>query len=520
MTEQIGIIMDRVSKLDSESTKRLMDHCASQFKNGRHSRSTERIPFDDKVRDVVLKYARDPDTLVAENQYLDSIGYGCKYVKGMLQSQLESYVVDQDTHKSSWPSFRWNKNYKMALKIVEGWLLSRVNNLEIKFPQSEDDLKYLNPKLETHAGFLYVESGKKTKRDNLPGLLTLVKQYLQFGKDHGTFGRPVLAGHRLQCSGAYNESGRTGTFKRKVRYVAIKDYIDVTIEAMFAKPFQALMNTMPWYGAGKDPTQLRDLINSNRNRYPYWLSLDFSHYDQSVPKWLLEDIFMIIWNVFKTNPVNRQYKWIYDIVVHDFIYKGLVGEDGKLYFTDHAIQSGASFTNQAGTIGQIIMDITYLLSISIDPNRTFLNGCGDDGLIMTNVYIDPEHISSYMRHNFGMTCNAQKCKYGKVGDSDPQYLSRTWRVRGADRDEREVWAKLLYPERFRPYHKDGVTPELVLYSYIMAFPLALERMIDLNHFYSDNPNLKHVTKRELSSVLPYMSGYLSYAYQYGVIAVT
>lgn len=493
----------KLSGLGTDSTKRLMHHCDTQFRQGRVK--AEPL-FDDKTRDVLCKYELKQGEIDREVKYLDSIKYGGVMNSSELIQQIERFQADHV------PSFRWNQNYKRALRRVQELTTPTIQRLKILKYRSDEDIKNALPKPDAHSGFEFIVTGLKEKGMYIEGARDHFEEELNHARMNGSFGKPIITLHRLQCSGAYDAEGnRTGECKKKTRLVSAVDIWTIIAELMWAKPFQWHMAHLPWYAAGKQPHDIRSNIWTARNRHKFWVSLDYSKFDQSLVSWLIRDAFEIIWNCFEE---CENWRWLWDIIVNDFINKAFIGPEGKLFYAENGVPSGSMFTQIIDSICNLIMVHTYLYSLDrkkkIDEDFV-CRICGDDNLIFLNFELDFEDLEGYFKRNFGVECNASKCDRGSR-DDDPTFLSRTWRVQGEWRQPKELIAKMLYPERFRPYYSNPqLSAEAIVYSYILAFPLGMKELIDVDRFMEDNTRF---LRNWSSAIFEYQSGYLSYVMRY------
>lgn len=497
-----------LSELGVESTKRLMTFSGSKFP--KKISSDAKPPFDDRVKEVVLSYALDPVKLIEELNYLDSMKYGCVFRDGPLLEQIMRFQDNPESGEIHVKPFRWNKNYKRALKRVASMIKPNLK-LTVHVYEDEQDILDALPRLDTHAGFEFIKTGLKYKGDYEGEMYDTLKTELTKAHEHGSFAKPILPGFRLQVSGAYDDDGeRTGKFKQKVRLVSMVDLYQILAELMFAKPIQGYLGRKAFYAGGKDPSTLHSLVISTKQKFGFWTSLDYSHYDQSIPSWLIEDAFALLWDLFESSKFNKSWKWLWDIIVSDFVNKAFVGPNGTLFIAHDGVPSGSMFTQIIDTICNLIMITTYCEHIESGMRFECII-CGDDNLVYTKTPLDMEDVAGYLQRCFGIECNASKCSYGTKGE-DPEFLSRVWRTSGTWREPKELWAKLCYPERFRPYDKEPqLSPELIVYSYILCYPLGMKELMDVDKFLKDNA---FKMPKWSKTVLDYQSGYLSYAMRY------
>lgn len=497
-----------LSGLGTDSTKRLLQHCASQFptKLDGDGYVEADVKFDSRAREVLRKYELKKGETDCEVKYLDSMKYGGRYRPEEIIQQIKRF---QSCHA---PSFRWNRNYQKALKEVQELTTPMMSKLKILEYRNDGDFKDALPKSSAHSGFEFIVTGRRTKGECIEGARDQFMKELEHARVSGSFGKPITTLHRLQDGGAYTVDGeRTGEHKQKSRLVSAVDVWQVFAEMMWAKPFQRHFHTRSYYAGGKEPRDLRHYIAKQRNEHRFWISLDYSKFDQSIPSWLIRDAFSIVWNCFSD---CESWRWLWNIIVNDFVNKAFIGPGGKLYYAENGVPSGSMFTQIIDTICNLIMIHTYMNALHSKGTKVKYQSiiCGDDNLIFSNQPLPLDDLEGYLKRNFGVECNAAKCAVGERKD-DPIFLSRVWTARGEWRQPKELIAKLLYPERFRPYDRiEELTPELIVYSYILAFPLGMEELIDVERFMKDN--FKEMKRAWSSAVFEYQSGYLSYTMRY------
>jgi hypothetical protein len=293
------------------------------------------------------------------------------------------------------------------------------------------------------------------------------------------------------------------------------DMYQIIAETQFAKPLQHFMHDRKFYAMGKDPNELTSLVLTTVGWYPKWYSVDYSHYDQSIPSWLIRDAFELLFACFNTDD-QRNWRWLFDIVVNDFIHKDFISQGGKVVHSDSGVPSGSMFTSMIDTVCNAIMIHTYVNSLqekSEDKLRYECIICGDDNLICTNFDIDLDHMSSYLLHNFGITMDPNKTVKSEKFQQAPEFLSRIWHSNGAYRPPRVLLAKVCYPERFRDYHANpDLKPEMIIYSYICNYRLGMQELIDVERFLDDFQ--LEIPKWKKSNVYKYLSGVEAFRLQY------
>lgn len=503
--------VEKINKLDGESANRLKRHVNQEFRKKRDSGESV---FDDKVRDVVMNYALDPKSCKSENEYLDDMHYGCEFNPDMLVEQLETFT---GVHPNS---ALWNQNVREAIKCVEKETRPR-KPLKVSHLNSPELLADALPKKDANAGWDFIETGLRYKGEYVDKATELFEESLTEALENDTFCTPIITFHRLQVSGAYDSDGKRtpDKIKKKTRMVSAVSMRVIQHEMSTSRAAQKHLGSLKVYAGCKDPVEIHRIVNDYRMTHKYWYSLDYSRYDQRVPGWLIRIAFDVVWSWFSKDAETQKYKRIWDIIVDDFVNKCFIGPDGKLFIAKDGIPSGSMWTQIIGTIVNLLMIKTYECSLNRKRTRLGLKPvkfdciiCGDDNIIFTQEELDLEDMLGYINRVFGAVGHPTKCDKGTRKD-DPVFLSRVWRHNGVWRNPKELFAKMLYPERFRNYKENPqLSPELIVYSYILAYPLGMRELIDVNKFMEDN---KYRISDFSDSVLNHVGGYLAFMQQYG-----
>lgn len=409
----------------------------------------------------------------------------------------------------NYTSFAWNRNYQAA----KADLIREFSNLNLHPVeyQSDDDIKTTLPKLDTHAGFTYILSGVKEKGGNLENIFERFNREVVKATECGTFGKPILPAVRTQGNGhAFEDDGSfTGDCDHKTRMVSMVDLIVIIAELMFAKPIQDYMAETKWYAGGKSlDLDIGRIITGMRSKFSFWVSLDYSSFDQSISAWLIRDAFEIIKSAFPE--MSETDERVFEVVVHDFIHKDFVFGD-RLVHSDRGVPSGSMFTQIVDSIVNVLVVSTYMRSIGDKGYQMIV--MGDDNLIYSYRELDVSALSSYLDKNFGMTVNVDKTCNGSFVDS-PRFLSVEWRPEGRYREPHETIAKLLYAERERRYEEGRGKPEDTLWGYILTYNITMHQILDVSKFLGDHPRFQRVDLLKLGShnlpgALRYISQYTS-----------
>lgn len=493
---------DLLNSLSAGSKNRLK----SYMKDLCVSRGDDMPLFDSALKDLLLEYAYNRENMRSQIDYLNKVRDKNGY---LFSRNLKIYSDTQEAMErfaaADHPSFRWNRNYQQTL---EG-LIRLVSNCHLRPEryESDDDIMLALPKLDTHSGYYYIESGKKKKGDNITGIIHKFKgrkKLVRSGKK--VRGRPVLIAFRTQASGEFNDDGtHTNTCKHKTRVVSMFDLLDVIDECQFANPFQEWMNLQNFYSGGKSENQIAAIISSYSVAFPKFMSVDYSSYDQTISSWLIEDAFKVIRAAFNLTPGQEM---DFDAVVDRFIHKDFVLNEGIVH-SDKGVPSGSRFTQIIDSIVNVLVVNTYFTSIG---RNTKMTAMGDDNIIFCDSDVDIEHLASYIQKNFGLIIKTDdKSNEGPTRGGRPKYLSRYWLPGGCWRHPHQLISRMLFPERWRDYSQE-VKPEHVLFAYILTYKLGMCELINVPRFMREHPISRSFVEESVGS--HYVPGSFSYIREY------
>lgn len=429
--------------------------------------STDKDPkvFDGHMYRYLLSVTTDTAWLEKTKNYLDSIGWNqSKYSSSAIREQAERFT--EEDH----PWFGWNKNYIAAKEsLTQEFELFHLYSLQY---DGNDNIEDYLPREDTHAGWSYIETGKKEKGEYREGLFQNYSQEVEIAKAEGSFNKPILVGTRTQANNPFNEDGSyKNEYVDKTRLVSMIDIYQIMAEVVFAKRLQTKLSTVPWYAGGKNDTSIHYLVRHWAELFKYWLSIDYSKYDQTISSWLIRDAFDVIRAAYKYDAKFDDE--LFKIVREDFINKVICLGWDELYESSKGVPSGSMFTQLVDSIVNRLMITTYMNAKGIKEFEMMI--MGDDNIVYTKVLVDTTDLSGYLDRNFGIEMHPDKCKAGICGFQDPQFLSREWTFKGVYRLPELLVAKLLYPERFRDYHNNvGMHPSMIVYCYRESFPLGMK----------------------------------------------
>lgn len=491
--------------LDPGSTKRLLNFQKS-LSHSRHDRNWDKDMVDFMYVYVKRQFSEILEDTVSYLKCLRSKKDGELFSQGFYSyDKLRENVSGFQT--SNHAPFNWNRNYQSALdELVRIFEVADLQPLEYT---CDRDIRRHLPKEDTNAGWTWINTGLRTKGENMEGSFEKWLIFVEQGIRAGTFNRPILPWYRTQGKGhAFTSDGKkTNDCDHKTRLISMVDLFVIITENRFARPIQQFMATLKWYAGGKElSTQLASIITHLRTKFHHWVSLDYSAYDQSISAWLIRDAFKVIRAAFKN--LSERDRQVMDVIEHDFIYKGFVLDDG-IHWACKGVPSGSMWTQIVDSIVNYLMIRTYLDAKGSEGEMLLM---GDDNLLYTFDQIDVDDLSSYLAHNFGVNVNPSKTDHGSARQN-PTFLSSEWMPEGRNREYHEVLAKMMYPERRRFYSKGRAKVEEVFYSYYLAYNIPMSKVFDIGQFLREYPNLKTISLNELGS-RGYIPGHLHYLMNY------
>lgn len=459
--------------------------------------------FDSKLYEAIFPYIRNKTDFNRTVKYLrnltDKDGFA---FSRSLKIYSSTQATMENFSKRDYTSFRWNMNYQKSLE--EFTKMFSVFNFTPLSYKTDDDIRKVLPKENTHSGYMYIITGHKQKGENMDGILRALTGEEEEAIKTGSFSKPILCGFRTQASGEFEDDGaETNTCKHKTRVVCMVDMIQICEELRFAYHIQRQMASMDWYAGGKDEDKISMIIHGNHVKYPYFTSIDYSSYDQTISSWLIEDAFNVIKSAFKLNDRDEQ---LWNIMVHDFIHKQFVVGEGVVE-SNRGIPSGSMWTQIIGSLINCIIMRTFMLSKNL---KGFMIAMGDDNAAFFNQEVSLDEISTYIIKNFGMIIKTDdKSNVGGRND-EVKFLSRYWTDFGTWRHPHQLISRILYSERIRWYNSE-VTPYHVIYAFILTYRRGMEQLIDVPRFMIDHPFTRAALKKVDSHYLP---GALAYIREY------
>ena len=379
------------------------------------------------------------------------------------------------------PNFYWNINYKETKEFVYEWLKPFFKDIEAIELSDDMDVREIITNLKAQAGSISLND----KKEDCLDIIKAVAFYIYHEKPNLQL--PAILYSRSQMGG-YLKTDINGVrtvsakgMKYKSRVVWCIDAATIMVEGTIARPMMEVLCKVQQYAGGKMDSAISHIVRGWNNHF--WISVDYSSYDSSIPSWLIHDIFTMIKRWFG-NKHDELISWI----ENQFINTTFYDYRGKLRSKTKGVPSGSYFTQIVDSLANYILILTWMRSkygdFNVIKSEIFENNTismcvmGDDNIIFTKVPLNMKHLASYLDRNFGIEMHPDKCDKGTCNES-PKFLKRAWTAEGSDRDLLELLIEAIHSERFRAYKKKGFSPWHVIFGYYMSYPVAMKKLFTL-----------------------------------------
>jgi len=222
---------------------------------------------------------------------------------------------------------------------------------------------------------------------------------------------------------------------------------DTILEMSYYRPLLEYQSRLDWRSSVTTPSNVDNkvvlLMNQARGNGQSLVSIDFSAYDASIKRRLIESAFIYIKSAFQKSDHATL-----DYIKERMITIGLITPDG-IKIGDHGVPSGSTFTNEVDSIVQ------YLIAREF-TNEELKNEQiqGDDGIYATNY---PEELLDHFR-SYGLNVNDTKSYTSK---EFCVFLQKYYSYRYIDEGivggiypTYRALGKLIYPERFIDFKEE------------------------------------------------------------------
>ena len=472
---QIAIGLIKAGVAPKEFLKRFDTYMSRIPEHSRFPKSKEQAydkPLADKIlsalekrnmsgiKENVLKAIEDPEI---HKRFM---------ITDALQDNLEKFFLPEK------PNFHWNENYKETKHFVFNWFAPYFRNIKAIELSNDMDVREIITNMKAQAGSISLNDKKEACLDIIKSVAFYIYQ------EKPDFKLPAIMYSRSQIGGYLvtdangNVTVSSKGLRRKSRAVWCIDAATILVEGTIARPMMDALCKVQQYAGGKTDSAIKNIVRS-WNRH-FWISLDYSSYDSTIPSWLIHDVFHMIKGWFR-HEEDELISWIENQFIHTEVYD----YRGELRTKHKGVPSGSYFTQIMDSLCNIVLILTWMYSKYKDWGYIMrdvfeadtLSMCimGDDNIIFTRIPLDTQALGSYLRTNFGIEMHPDKCDKGSDQD-DPKFLKRTWTAYGSDRDLTELLIEAIHSERYRDYKGKGFSPWHVIFGYYMCYPVAMKRV--------------------------------------------
>lgn len=465
---KLAQVQESLVELPDSSKKALVAH-AKRLSQPKDHQLFDKRAFERLLASVTPSWRMK---LMGERNYLRSIGYS--------RSAVDPKHFDAALEKLLAPHASY-RGYITGVKVAVAELKEIFSKADLRMCRirNEADIRGILSRTDTSAGFTGIVYGVRTKDELLKktDFVVHLPSLIERAKRNRSCREPIMIGYRTQASIPYElgrdgtKFERTGRFQGKTRMINMVGALQIICEAHFSRPVQDFMGGLHWYCGHKNDRQLRDLIMQAKQDYQYFVSIDQSSFDQTIPNWGIRLVFEVIREAFRNDEAFDEELW--EVVIDDFINKVIIDPRNELVYVNHGVPSGSMFTSIVDSIWNYIMLRAFCYDHGVSRTAMFI--MGDDNLLFTeDVDLVPKlnEMRAYLERNFGAVMKPEKCS-SHLDGRDPEFLSRVWKPNGCWRHPIELFVKLCYPERFRDYESGRADTDQIMISYVQSFPLGM-----------------------------------------------
>lgn len=449
---------------------------------------------------------------------LERFEYGFKRQNDSVRDAISRFSAEHRANSYFRPE------YRQALEWVTTNLKPKYWLMTVQFPSVDSFKEFLSNKKASSGAFACYTYVNKKGDALTKEILSLLHDIERWAVKNGSMDEPTLPGIRLQASIPLNDAGELKyieaddgkvrlDFKYKTRLINMVSLPRIFSEMHYSIELQAYFGSLEWYAGGKNMEQLQQTLQSYRydRRFGHWDSLDYSSYDQSLPGWFINDAFKIVKTWFQLSEYESK---LFDVIVGDFIHKGLVADEkGNIVRIHDGVESGSMFTQIIDTLCNFIMMTHFCI---LNGKEMFTDCkchiCGDDNIVFHGGWFNSKNYLDFIYAVYGVKGNLDKSQTNKDSSQDPEYLSRSWTPQGPYRPWFELLVKLVYHERYRVYDSQ-VTPQLIVAAFDQCYHLGMLEGFDMHRFYSLYPNCSRGSNDE--EAIRAIGGIVAYENLYG-----
>jgi len=255
---------------------------------------------------------------------------------------------------------------------------------------------------------------------------------------------PFVLFRRVQPNGFEKEDG---TVSAKQRPVWGSDHAETFAGLTILYPFLERMKRLDEFSHLLGIDYLEKVLMGYFPRYKWRISLDFSALDSTFgPRWLLSGL-SFVQDVMDVNLSFLEQ-------LYHYYSEGSIITPGGTRQGTHGLPSGCTMTNLFETLCLHALTTSYLNELGIQDHKVFQNG--DDGLILTNVELDLDHMAAFFKTR-GLVLNVSKTMQSQT---EARYLQRQFVRSQGDRavmSTTRMLGRIVYAERGVDVEKVGMS---------------------------------------------------------------
>jgi hypothetical protein len=210
--------------------------------------------------------------------------------------------------------------------------------------------------------------------------------------------------------------------KNKVRLVWAYPFVVTVVESMFMLPLMDVFKNCGYFGWTTDyingkGVDLYHTLYANRGRPAYMF--DYSHFDQTPDPKTIFWSFRVLRKFLKLNKTQKE---MWKRMVSYFVHTPILFYD-RFILKHKGVPSGSCFTQIIDSIINLYWMTASFLSNNdsntlyeyqyLDSVFLFIRVLGDDSLIQTSTFVEPDTIIGYSERQFGATISRDKMLYFK-----------------------------------------------------------------------------------------------------------
>jgi hypothetical protein len=407
-------------------------------------------------------FVRKSMKLWNQHEYSQLRGYSKKAVLADGIEAFKSYA-GPDKRKHSMPA-EFHESYERAKALARHTFTPREKLTRLSVPDVCDTMN-----LDSAAGFSFPGKKKSECVEQAFDLASYIAHFVSAKKP--VFSPPCKLALRGHLS-ADDEP--------KTRAVWVYPFELSILEGKWALPYYSFLEEQVpeiHFGEQSMIRLAKHLMSGLANHDDaVEVTLDWSGFDSSVPNFLIDDAFDIIFDSFDEEYTDHQGTQVFggekmaaknhavkEYLKNYFKRTKIMLPDGSTYLKSHGIPSGSFFTQAVGTIVNFISVLTLNHYFGLNGKRFRFLGDDSNFLVPNGAgKIDPPSLSNAAWRCFGLTLKIEKLRIAKV-QSERKFLGYQCEGYRYLRPTEDWMRMVLYPERDVEFLEQSASRVLAYY---------------------------------------------------------